>query len=53
MNLLRIKEIYYQINLEDIKSVQDGEYYQIILKDDTEFEFNNQELYELLGGKKW
>jgi len=53
MNLLRTKEVYYQIKLEDIKSVQDGEYYQVILKDDIEFEFNNQELYKLLGGKKW
>lgn len=51
MNLVRIKEVYYQIKLEDIKSVQEEEYYQVILKDDTEFELNNRELYELLGGK--
>ena len=51
MNLVRSKEVCYQINLENIKSVQDGEYYQIVLEDDIRFEFNNEELYKLLGGK--
>lgn len=51
MNLVRSKEVCYQINLENIKSVQDGEYYQIVLEDDISFEFNNEELYKLLGGK--
>lgn len=51
MNLVRNKEIYYQINLEDIKSLSKTEYYNVVLKDGIEFEFNNQKLYELLGGK--
>jgi len=51
LNLVRTKEVFYQINLEDIESVTEDEYYEIKLKDNTEFKFNNQELYELLGGK--
>ena len=51
MNLVRSKEVYCQINLEDIKSLSETEYYNVVLKDDTEFEFNNEELYKLLGGK--
>ena len=51
MNLVRSKEVYYQLNLEDIKLLSEEEYYSIVLKDGTEFEFNNKELYELLGGK--
>ena len=52
MNLVRTKEVYYQLNLEDIKLLSEKEDYIIVLKDGTEFEFNNQELYELLGGKR-
>ena len=51
MNLVRNKEVYYQINLEDIKSLSETEYYNIVLKDGTEFEFNNEKLYKILGGK--
>ena len=51
MNLVRSKEIYYQINLVDIKTLSETEYYNVVLKDGTEFEFNNKELYQLLGGK--
>lgn len=51
MNLVRTKEVYYQVNLEDIKMLYDEEYYCIVLKDNTEIEFNNKELYRLLGGK--
>jgi len=51
MNLVRSKDVYYQLNLEDIKSVKEAEYYHIVLKDGMEFEFNNKELYELIGGK--
>ena len=50
-NLVRSKEVYYKINLEDIKSLRKTEYYKVVLKDCTEFEFNNEKLYELLGGK--
>ena len=51
MNLLRSKDVYYQINLEDITLLSETEYYNVVLKDGTEFEFNNKELYKLLGGK--
>lgn len=50
LNLVRSKEVYYTINLDNIESVTKDEYYRIKLKDNTEFEFNNQELYELLKG---
>ena len=51
MNLGRSKEVYYSIDLEDIKLLSEKEYYNIVLKNGMEFEFNNKELYELLGGK--
>lgn len=51
MNLIRTKEIYYQLNLEDIISLKEAEYYHIVLNGDIEIEFNNKKLYELLGGK--
>ena len=51
MNLGRSKGVYYKINLEDIKLLSEKEYYNIVLKDGTKLEFNNKELYELLGGK--
>ena len=51
MNLVRNKEVYYQLNLDDIELLSETEYYNIVLKDGIEFEFNNKELYELLGGK--
>jgi len=51
MNLVRNKEVYYQIKVGDIKSLSETEYYNVKLNDGTEFEFNNKELYELLGGK--
>ena len=52
MNLVRTKEVYYQLNLDDIESLSETEYYNVKLNDGTEFEFNNKELYELLGGKR-
>lgn len=48
LNLVRTKEVCYQINLDDIKSLSDGEYYKIVLKDNIIIEFNNKDLYELL-----
>lgn len=48
LNLVRNKEVYYQINLIDIKLIKDSGYYKVILMDNTSFEFNNQRLYELL-----
>ena len=50
MNLVRSKEVYYSIDLENIKSLSKAEYYNVVLNGGTEFEFNNQELYVLLKG---
>lgn len=47
-NYFRYKEIYYQIDLKDIAKVTEGEYYQVALKNKVSFEFNNEDLYELL-----
>lgn len=44
----RYKEVYYQINLSDIEKIIEGENYQMILKNDMSFEFNDEELYKLL-----
>ena len=45
---IKYKEVYYQINLNDIENIIKSEYYQIILKNDISFEFNDDELYKLL-----
>lgn len=47
-NYLKIKDVYYYINLNDIKSITKEEYYQIILKNNQSFEFDDEELYNLL-----
>ena len=51
MNLVRSKEVYYSIDLDEIEKVYEDEYFIIKLKDNTEIEFNNKDLYKLLGGK--
>ena len=48
LNLQKYKEIYYEINLNNIKDIIEEEYYKIILKDNFSFEFNNEKLYKLL-----
>ena len=45
---IRYKETYYQIGLNDIVDIIKGQYYQVILKNDITFEFDNEELYSLL-----
>ncbi len=45
---IRYKETYYQIDLNDIVDIIKGQYYQVILKNDITFEFDNEELYSLL-----
>lgn len=50
LNLMRTKEVYYTIDLDDIDSIIKDEYYIIKLKDNTLFEFNEQKLYELFKG---
>lgn len=46
--LVRTKEVYYMIYLDNIEMIIEEEYYKIKLKDDTSFEFNNQKLYDFL-----
>ena len=45
----RYKEVYYQIDLNEIKSLFENEYFSITLKDKTTIEFNNEQLYKLLA----
>lgn len=47
-NYVKYKEVYYQIDLTDIVNIIKGEYYRVILKNKTSFEFNDEELYKLL-----
>lgn len=51
VNFSMIKEVYYEINLSDIEVLKEDEYYMVKLKNGLVFEFNNQELYKLLGSK--
>lgn len=44
----RYKDVFYQIRLDDIEHLIVGEYYQVVLKNEIMFEFNNAKLYELL-----
>lgn len=48
IDYLRMKEIYYQINLKDVAKVFEDNLYVIVCKDDTTFEFEDEILYELL-----
>lgn len=50
INFTRYKEVYYEIDLNNIKLITEEEYYKIILKDNTSIQFNNKELYELFEG---
>jgi len=50
ISFIRYKEVYYTINLDNIELITEEEYYKIILKNNTSFEFNNKELYGLLKG---
>ena len=45
---IKYKETYYQIDLNDIVDIIKNQYYQVILKNDITFEFDNEELYSLL-----
>lgn len=48
IDYLRYKEVYYVIELIDIKEINYDENYSIILNDNTSFEFDNSKLFELL-----
>jgi len=47
----RYKEVYHQIELTNIKEISDNENYSITLINNTSFEFDNSELFELLKKK--
>lgn len=51
LNLVRTKEVYYSIALDEIDKVYNDEYFIIKLKDNTKVEFNELKLFKLLGGK--
>lgn len=48
---IKYKDVYYQIDLNDIVNIISSEYYQVILKNKMSFEFENEELYNLLQNK--
>ena len=48
MSYLRKKELIFEIMLSSIKFVTNENYFKIILTDGTIFEFDNEELFELL-----
>lgn len=51
LNIIKSKEVYYEIYLTNIKNITKETNCKITLKDNTSFEFNNDKLYKLLGDK--
>lgn len=45
---IKYKDVYYQIHLNDIESIIKDKYYQVVLKNKIIFEFEDEELYNLL-----
>lgn len=45
---LQYKEVYYQINLNNIKSLNKKELYEIVLSNNSIIEFNDKKLYDLI-----
>lgn len=52
INFPKYKDVYYTINLDEIKIIESDKYYKVILFDDTLFEFKNKKLYETLLNTK-
>lgn len=48
IDYMRCKEVYYQIELNIIKSVTKNKIYKITLENGKSFEFDNDELYNIL-----
>ena len=48
VDYIKYKEVYYQINLIDIKDIVHDKYYKVVMQDETIFEFNNNNLYKLI-----
>ena len=49
MSFIRNKEVSYVIDLKDIETIVEEEYYVINLKDNISFEFDDKQLFELLS----
>ena len=45
---IQYKEVYYQINLNDIKNLSKKELYEIVLNNNSIIEFNDKKLYDLI-----
>lgn len=50
INYTRYKEVYYEIHLSNVKKLINKEYYNLILKDNTIIEFNNEQLFKQIKG---
>lgn len=50
VDYVRYKEVYFTIALEDIEKIEKGILYKVYLKNGTDFEFDNEELFSLLKG---
>ena len=48
IDYLRMKEVYYQINLKDIIKIYEDKFYVISCKNNITIEFEEKDLYELL-----
>ena len=48
IDYVRYKEVYYQVNIEDIRKIVEGELYMVILNTGIEFELDNEELVCIL-----
>lgn len=48
LDYIRQKEIYYQIKIEDICSIEKKEKYIVFLSNHTNFEFDDDNLFQLL-----
>ena len=48
LNYIRYKEVYYQINLIDIKLTKELDYYKVTKNNEIIFNFYNNELYNLI-----
>lgn len=51
LNLVRTKEVYYYINLDDISFIDNNDYCVIKINDGHVFRIDNLELYKLLLDK--
>lgn len=48
LDYIRYKEVYFNIDLVEIQSIEKKDYYLVNLKNGNSFEFSNDKLYEIL-----